>query len=693
MPKHYCLRVIYRSEGVVKDDFVQSHIPSLTSKKVPRLGVMSMKPGLDLGAIKHEVKPQDDLFRHVNGRWLDETKIPDDQALYGSFHMLRDDSEFAVRDIIEEVAKDPSPGVAQQIGDLYASFMDEDRIEKLGATPLEPGLERIKSLSNYAEYFQMIGAFERAGVSGLWGSYVDNDAGNPERYLVHLYQGGLGLPDKDYYTDEKYQEIRDAYLPHLTKMFELAGWSSADAAAAAKTVYGLEEQIAKVHWNRVDSRDAEKTYNLKTLAELKSLSGNILWSEYLAGASLKPTLLDSNVVMMPSFFEGLSALLTDSNFEAFKLMMAMDLIRSYAPYLSTAFVDERFSFYGQKLTGQPMNRPRWKRAVALIEGGLGEAVGQLYVKKHFPAQSKTQMDELVSYLIKAYEQSIKNLDWMSEETKVKALEKLSKFNPKIGYPSKWKDYSSIEISRDDLVTNVANVSSWEFDYHANKIGAKIDREEWHMTPQTVNAYYNPGLNEIVFPAAILQPPFFSPEADMAMNFGGIGAVIGHEIGHGFDDQGSKYDGDGRLVSWWTEADRKAFEARTRSLIEQYNELSPAQLDDKYKVNGELTIGENIGDLGGLGIAWKAYLLWLGDREPEVIDGYTAQQRFLMAWAQCWRTLSRDEIAIQRLATDPHSPAEFRCNQVVKNLDIFYDAFDVSEGSEMYLKPEDRVVIW
>lgn len=652
-----------------------------------------MKPGLDLGAIKHEVKPQDDLFRHVNGRWLDETKIPDDQALYGSFHMLRDDSEFAVRDIIEEVAKDPTPGVAQQIGDLYASFMDEDRIEKLGATPLEPGLERIKSLSNYAEYFQMIGAFERAGVSGLWGSYVDNDAGNPERYLVHLYQGGLGLPDKDYYTDEKYQEIRDAYLPHLTKMFELAGWSATDAVAAAKTVYGLEEQIAKVHWNRVDSRDAEKTYNLKTLAELKSLSGNILWSEYLAGASLKPTLLDSNVVMMPSFFEGLSELLTDSNFEAFKLMMAMDLIRSYAPYLSSAFVDERFSFYGQKLTGQPMNRPRWKRAVALIEGGLGEAVGQLYVKKHFPAQSKTQMDELVSYLIKAYEQSIKNLDWMSEETKVKALEKLSKFNPKIGYPSKWKDYSSIEISRDDLVTNVANVSSWEFDYHANKIGAKIDREEWHMTPQTVNAYYNPGLNEIVFPAAILQPPFFSPEADMAMNFGGIGAVIGHEIGHGFDDQGSKYDGDGRLVSWWTEADRKAFEARTRSLVEQYNELSPAQLDDKYKVNGELTIGENIGDLGGLGIAWKAYLLWLGDREPEVIDGYTAQQRFLMAWAQCWRTLSRDEIAIQRLATDPHSPAEFRCNQVVKNLDIFYDAFDVSEGSEMYLKPEDRVVIW
>jgi PAS domain S-box-containing protein len=417
--------------------------------------------------------------------------------------------------------------------------------------------------------------------------------------------------------------------------------------------------------------------------------GHTFWAR-ISGKAINPAVPNEGSIWI---FEDIDDLLIDDNLDVLKLWFSWVLTRSYAPYLSSAFVDERFSFYGQKLTGQPINRPRWKRGVGLVEGSVGEAIGQLYVTKHFPPAAKAQMDELVSYLIKAYEQSIKALDWMSEETKVKALEKLAKFTPKIGYPSKWKDYSSIEISRDDLVTNVANVSGWEFDYHADKIGAPIDREEWHMTPQTVNAYYNPGLNEIVFPAAILQPPFFSPEADPAINFGGIGAVIGHEIGHGFDDQGSKYDGDGKLVSWWTEADREAFEKRTGSLIAQYSALSPTQLDDSYKVNGELTIGENIGDLGGLSIAWKAYLLFMDGKELPVIDGYTAAQRFLMSWAQCWRGISRDEIAIQRLATDPHSPAEFRCNQVVKNIDIYYEAFGVSEADEMYLAPKDRVVIW
>ncbi|MFZ9744598.1 MAG: M13 family metallopeptidase [Aquiluna sp.] len=654
---------------------------------------MAMNPGLDKAAINQSIRPQDDLFRHVNGSWLDNTEIPEDKAVYGSFHMLADDSELAVKAILEEAANDPKPGVSQQIGDLYSSFLDEERIEKLGSDPIKPGLERIEAINDYADFFSMIGAFERAGVSGLWGSYVDNDPGNPERYLVHLYQGGIGLPDKDYYTDEKYQEIREAYVVHLAKMFELAGWSEVEAKENAKQIYALEEKIAAVHWNRVESRDAEKTYNLRTFAQLKELSPNIGWGDYLAGASLKENLLSENVVMMPSFFEGLSKLLTKENLPVFKLAMAMDLIRSYAPYLSSDFVQERFSFYGQKLTGQPVNRPRWKRAVTVVEGSLGEAVGQLYIERHFPAQSKTRMDALVSYLIKAYEMSIKSLDWMSDETKQKALIKLSKFNPKIGYPKKWKDYSSIEISKDDLVTNIANVSSWQFDYNANKIGSPIDRDEWHMTPQTVNAYYNPGLNEIVFPAAILQPPFFSPDADDAINFGGIGAVIGHEIGHGFDDQGSKYDGDGRLVSWWTEEDRKAFEALTKSLIDQFSALTPAQLDEKYKVNGELTIGENIGDLGGLGIAWKAYLLSLDGKEPPVIDGLTGAQRFVMSWAQCWRTKHRDELLIQRLATDPHSPPEFRANQIVKNLDVFYDAFGVTEDDQMWLAEKDRVVIW
>lgn len=652
-----------------------------------------MKPGLDKAELNHSIRPQDDLFRHVNGLWLENTSIPEDQAVYGSFMILRDDSELAVKEVLEDAAANPRPGVAQQIGDLYASFLDEDRIEKLGAQPLEDGLDRIASVSNRSEFFRLLGALEREGVPGIWGSYVDNDAGNPERYLVHMYQGGIGLPDKDYYTDEKYEDIRTEYVPHISRMLMLAGWSATGAIDAAQAIYALESKIATHHWSRVESRDAEKTYNLKDLAGLKSLNKKILWDEYLAGAELKNSLLDWNVVMMPSFFEGIEELLSDDHLETWKLWLSWVLVRSYAPYLSSGFVEERFAFYGTKLTGQPVNRPRWKRAVGLVEGSLGEAVGQIYVEKHFPASSKKKMEELVGHLIEAYRQSITNLDWMTEETKVKALEKLSKFTPKIGYPDKWKDYSAIQISREDLVGNVRRVSSWEFDYHANKIGAPIDRDEWHMTPQTVNAYYNPGLNEIVFPAAILQPPFFSPEADDAINFGGIGGVIGHEIGHGFDDQGSKYDGDGKLVSWWTEADRKAFEERTRSLIDQYNELSPTELDDSHKVNGELTIGENIGDLGGLGIGWKAYLLSLEGKEPPVIDGMTAAERFLMSWAQCWRGKSRDEIAIQRLATDPHSPAEFRCNQVVKNLDLFHETFATSESDALWLDPEKRVVIW
>ena len=650
-----------------------------------------MKPGLEKAAFKESVRPQDDLFRHVNGKWLDETEIPEDKAIHGSFHMLADDSELAVKEILEEASKNPRPGVSQQIGDLYACFMAEDHIESLGAKPLEPELARVDAVETIAELFRVIGELESEGVGGFWGSYVDNDPGNPERYLLHFYQGGLGLPDRDYYFDEKYEDIRKDYLPHLEKMLSLA--NVPDAAARAKSIYELETKIAQLHWNRVDSRDAEKTYNLHSLQDLKTLASGIPWDEYISALGKGESLLEWNVVMMPSFFEGFAKLASEENLEAMKDALRMDLIRGYAPYLSKDLVAERFEFYGKKLTGAPMNRPRWKRAVSLVEGSLGEAIGQIYVEKHFPPEAKQQMDALVDYLIQAYEQSIKSLDWMTDETKQKALTKLSKFTPKIGYPVRWKDYSSIKISRDHLIENVKAVSRWEFDYHAGKIGSPIDRDEWHMTPQTVNAYYNPGLNEIVFPAAILQPPFFSPEADPAENFGGIGAVIGHEIGHGFDDQGSKYDGDGRLVSWWTEDDRKAFEARTKSLIDQFSALTPAQLDEKYKVNGELTIGENIGDLGGLGIAWKAYLISLDGQEPPVIDGLTAAQRFLMSWAQCWRNKGRDEITIQRLAVDPHSPPEFRANQVVKNLDIYHEAFEVSEEDQMWLAKDDRVVIW
>jgi len=652
-----------------------------------------MQPGLDKAGIKSSIRAQDDLFRHVNGAWFDETEIPEDKAVYGSFHMLADDSELAVKEILEEASKDPRTGVSQQIGDLYASFLDQEKIDSQGSDPIRPDLERINAVSTLDDYFVLLAQLERQGISGLWGSYIDNDAGNPERYLVHLYQGGLGLPDEDYYFNEKYQDIREDYVPHLSRMLMLSGIEASDAISQAKAIFELETKIAKFHWNRVEVRDAEKTYNLKSFEDLKNLSRNVPWDEYLKASKLEASFLEWNVVATPSFFEGLDSILIVENLEALKSWLKLGLIRAYAPYLASEFVDERFSFYGKKLTGQPMNRPRWKRAVTLVQGGLGEAIGEIYVQKHFPPTSKNHMDKLVGHLIEAYRQSISELDWMTQETKVRALEKLEKFTPKIGYPTKFKDYSSISIDKDDLIQSIKNINSFEFDYEVNKIGSPIDKEEWHMTPQTVNAYYNPGLNEIVFPAAILQPPFFSDQADDAVNFGGIGAVIGHEIGHGFDDQGSKYDGDGKLVSWWSEKDRTAFEKLTKSLIDQYSALTPEQLDETHKVNGELTIGENIGDLGGLGIAWKAYQISLEGKEQEVIDGYSAAQRFLMSWAQCWRGISRDEIAIQRLATDPHSPPEFRCNQVVKNLDIYYEAFGVTESDQMWLEPQKRVVIW
>jgi putative endopeptidase len=508
-----------------------------------------------------------------------------------------------------------------------------------------------------------------------------------------MYHGGLGLPDESYYREEKYADFRDAYVPYIAEMLRFAGWSQADSEAHAAQIMEFETELAKHHWNVVDSRDAEKTYNLHAFDALQGLTPSFNWSAWLEGMQVKSDLLFESVVMMPSFFSGFASLFTAENESRIKLWLSWQVINSMAPYLSDDFVNTRFAFYGTKLTGQPEMRARWKRGVQLVEGSLGEAVGKIYVEKHFPPASKARMDELVKWLIEAYRESITHLDWMTEETKQKALIKLDKFNPKIGYPNKWKDYSSLVIKRDDLVGNVRRSSAWDTDREAAKIGAPIDRDEWFMTPQTVNAYYNPGFNEIVFPAAILQPPFFSAETDDAINFGGIGAVIGHEIGHGFDDQGSKYDGDGALVSWWTDEDRTAFEERTKILIEQYDELVPEGLSDEYKVNGALTIGENIGDLGGITIAYKAYIMSLQGAEPPVIDGKTAAERFFLSWGQIWRGKSREEIAIQRLATDPHSPAEFRCNQIARNFDEFYAAFDVTEEDAMWLEPARRVSIW
>jgi putative endopeptidase len=652
-----------------------------------------MQPGIDFASIDPNTRPQDDLFRHVNGKWLDETEIPSDKSMYGSFHMLADDSEEAVKQILLEASDNPSAGVSQQIGDLYASFLDEERANQLGVAPIAADLKRINQVNNIAELIHLMGEFSRWGVGGLFGSYIDNDPGQPDRYIVNFYQGGLGLPDEAYYREEKHAEIRDAYVPHIAQQFMNAGWSADEAAVAARHIMAFETALAAKHWNVVDSRDAEKVYNLYAFADLLNVSKCFDWNLWLQGAGLQEKIVAESVVMMPSFFEGLDELLVDQNLEALKRWFAWQLINSSAPLLSSNFVNERFAFYGTKLSGAPEIRARWKRGVALVEGSLGEAIGEIYVDKYFGSAAKDSMNKLVDYLILAYRDSIQNLDWMSEETKAKALVKLEKFTPKIGYPNKWRDYSALEIRRDDLVGNVRRANEFEHNREVAKIGAPLDRDEWFMTPQTVNAYYNPGFNEIVFPAAILQPPFYSIDSDSAINFGAIGAVIGHEIGHGFDDQGSKYDGDGALQSWWTDADRTAFEKRTRALIDQFNELSPKQLDDSHKVNGEFTIGENIGDLGGLGIAYKAWLISLQGQEPTVVDGLTGAQRFFMSYAQTWRTKGRDEMMIQRLATDPHSPAEFRCNQIVRNIDAFYEAFNVQPSDALWLDPADRVVIW
>ncbi len=653
--------------------------------------------GIKLDEIDPAIRPQDDLFRHVNGKWLDRTDIPADKARYGSFLILREEAETAVREIIEGATDAPEGTEERKFGDVYASFMDEDRIEKLGATPIASQLALAGDVSSIPELLSTIGGLERHGLSGFYQLFVDNDPGNPERYLVFVEQSGISLPDESYYRDEKFASIREAYVGHLQRMFELAGFD--DAPERAQRVFDLETAIASNHWDNVASRDSEKTYNLFSWADAASLfAGGTETStpadldDWLTALGAPEGALAEVVLRQPSFTGGVASLLTADRLESWKDWLAWQVIHGAAPYLDSAFVEENFDFYGRTLTGTPQMRDRWKRAVSLVEGALGEAVGRIYVEKHFPPVAKESMDVLVANLIEAYRQSIRTLEWMGGDTRSRALDKLGKFTPKIGFPVKWRDYSSLVIDPNDLLGNVRATSLFEFNRELGKIGKPLDRDEWFMTPQTINAYYNPGFNEIVFPAAILQYPFFDAARDDAANYGAIGAVIGHEIGHGFDDQGSKYDGDGRLTDWWTSADRTAFEERTASLIEQYNALAPAQVPGNH-VNGALTIGENIGDLGGLAIAWRAYLISLDGQEPPVIEGLTGAQRFFLSWAQAWQEKGRDEEVIRLLAIDPHSPNEFRCNQIVRNITEFYDTFDVAESDALWLDPSERVSIW
>jgi putative endopeptidase len=638
-----------------------------------------------------DIRPQDDLFRHVNGRWLDTTEIPSDRSAWGAFAVLAEQAEERVREIIEGLAAgDHEAGSnAQKIGDLFTSFMDEERVEALGAEPIRPALEAAAAVSSVEELTRFVGEVERTGGGGFFGAYVNTDDRNSDRYLVNILQGGLGLPDESYYREDKFADIRSAYLSHLEKLFTLAGW--AEPAGAAQQVVDVETRLAHGHWERAETRDVLKTYNLTTYDELKALCPSLPWDAWATALGASDETLAETIVNQPSYLEHLSTALDEIPLEDWKAWLAIRVVRSAAPYLSSAFVEENFEFYGRTLNGTPELRARWKRGVSFVEGSIGEAVGEEYVARHFPPRAKEMMVDLVANLLEAYRRSIESLDWMTDETKQRAYRKLETFRPKIGYPDKFRDYSALEVAPDDLLGNVVRVAAFETDRELKKIGSPVDRDEWFMLPQHVNAYYNPGMNEICFPAGILQPPFFDPGAEPAENYGGIGAVIGHEVGHGFDDQGSHYDEVGNMENWWTEADREAFQARADKLIAQYDGYEPSELPGEH-VNGALTVGENIGDLGGITIALKAYLISLEGQEAPVVDDLTGVQRVFLNYGNIWRTKRRKEQMLQLLTVDPHSPAEFRAN-IVRNLDEFHEAFGTQPGDGLWLDPQARVRIW
>ena len=649
----------------------------------------ALTSGIDISSLNPLVRPQDDLFRHYNGKWLDSYQMPEDRSSDGIFRKLHDAAEAQVREIIESST---GAGEAQKIGDLYKSFMDTAAIAARGLTPITADLARIDSVTTLTEFISVMASLELRGIGGIFGAAIYPDAMDSDTNILYLGQGGLSLPDESYYREEQFAPIRSAFLTHVEKICALVGIS--DGAHVAAEVLALETLIAKHHWDQVKDRDATLTYNKFSRAELEALAPQLLFDTWATHAQVPAKAFESVVVCEPSFFQSVSELLGDfsSHRSSWISWLKLNLVSASAAYLTDEIVLQNFDFYAKTLSGTPQIRDRWKRGVSLTQGALGEALGKIYVEKYFSATAKSQMQLLVDNLLEAYRISIIDLPWMSPSTKEKALEKLKKFTPKIGYPDKWRDYSSLEISADDLIGNLWRIAAFDHAYAIAKIGAPVDRDEWHMTPQTVNAYYNPLANEIVFPAAILQPPFFDLSADMAANYGGIGAVIGHEIGHGFDDQGSKYDGDGNMVDWWSDEDRRKFESLTSVLVKQFDALSPESTPDIH-VNGAFTLGENIGDLGGLGIAYKAYQLALNGEQSPVIDGLTGDQRFFLSYAHSWRNKNRPEEVRRRIAIDPHSPDEFRCNQIVRNVQEFYDAFNVTEKDALWLAPDERVRIW
>lgn len=646
-------------------------------------------PGVEPAIFDTLVRPQDDLYRYANGTWLEQTQIPPDQSNYGTFAELADRAELDIRAIIEEAANatDKAPGSdVQKIGDFYLSYMDSARIEESGLTPLEEELARIESIASKDDLIRYMAYNIRLGLGDPIYFYVDQDEKNTTQYILYMHQSGLGLPDRDYYFGDQFEDTRTKYTAYIERMFDLAGMPG--GKQAADMILGLETRMAENHWTQVQNRDRDAGYNKYGVDEANELTPNLNWNLFLEAAGAGD--IDTFIVRQPSYLKALDQILAQTALEDWKTYYRFHLLSASAPVLPQQFVEARFDFYGRTLSGIEQNRPRWKRAVGAIDGALGEMVGKLYVERHFDPQAKERMDQMVQNLLAAFDQGIDELEWMADSTKLEAKAKLAKFRPKIGYPDKWKDYSALEVKPDDPFGNIMRSRVVEYRREMDKLGKPIDRSEWLMTPQTVNAYYNPSMNEIVFPAAILQPPFFNVEAEDAVNYGAIGAVIGHEISHGFDDQGRKSDGDGNLRDWWSPADAEEFGKRTQVLVEQFNTFSPVE---GMHVNGELTLGENIGDLSGLAVANKAYKLSLDGQESPVIDGYTGDQRFFLGWAQIWRRKYREDELRQRLITDPHSPSEYRTNGPVVHLPEFHTAFEVKEGDGMYRAPEQRTRIW
>jgi predicted metalloendopeptidase len=670
---------------------VKRHLLSaLTLALLSGATMAAEKSGIELQYVDSSVRAQDDFFKHLNGKWLATTEIPGEMSSWGVFEKLYEDIQPQLRGIIEQSAANGSTADTKRIGDFYAAFMDEAKLEQLGMTPIQGELARVAALKDKQELPALIASFNRRNFTAPIDLGVHQDNKDSTKYVVDFAQSGLGMPDRDYYLkkdDAKMAATRAKYEETVARMLALAG--DANAAASAKTVVAFETEIAKLHWSKVELRDPVKAYNKVAVAKLGELMPHYDWNAYLSGLGIAGK-VDYVIVSQPSYLKALDKLLADTPIDTLKPYFQWQVVRANAPYLTKDMVEANFAFYGKELGGATEMRPRWKRGVTVTESALGESLGKVYVEQYFPAASKARMEELVKNLLAAYKQSIDQIDWMSPKTKKEAQAKLAKFTPKIGYPNKWRDYSALTVQRDDLVGNVMRSVEFNVNKELNKLGKPVDREEWGMTPQTVNAYYNPEMNEIVFPAAILQAPFFDANADDAVNYGAIGAVIGHEISHGFDDQGAQFDGDGNLRDWWSAKDHKNFKVKTGQLVKQYSAFSPVK---GYKVNGELTLGENIADNSGLAIAYKAYKLSLGGQPAPVIDGFNGDQRFYQGWAQAWRAKTREAAMIRQVTTDPHSPEEFRANGTLRNQPGFYSAFGVKKGDKMYLSPKDRVTIW